>query len=830
MADFKVYNPLTHIINRINNMEKETNTNDKDKNNQLGGDFLPLTGGTMLGSITQPISPSNSFDLVNKDYVDKKINVGDATESQKGILCLKGDLTGNANFPEIANGVITNAKLAPCSQFKNLKGSSESSTEVEDLILGSGFTMNGKVLSIDSNSKLPFASPTTKGILQLSGDLSGNANNPLISNKAITNLKLANLTDSGMLKGSSSNSVEPTDIELGNGLIMNNSKLDIDLTQIVTLPIPVNQGGTGHTSFTNGYLKGNDNSISVINTIPVDDIVGAVSSVNGVFPNKEGNVNVIMGNVTTGILSDLPSQPQSNGSMFVVSGDPQALHNGRTFVSDGDSWNEITFNLTTTDARYLLKGGDTLEGNLTVPAGTSILISDLPKQDNDSTNKKYVDDQIKALNILDATSSNKGILKLSGDLSGNADIPVIKNGVISNVKLTNMTDVSQIKGSLNNSKAVVDIGIGNGLKMDNSKLVVDTNSLSNVFLPLTGGQMFGTVTQPFSPVNLDDLTNKSYVDTQVNSVATPDASNTIKGKIQLNGDLTGTSSSPRINNLAITNAKMANMSGVSQLKGSSSNNSTVTDINVGHGLSVEDNTLYGSVSFFSGNNPNLNPPENRPTKNDVIYIGSDGSLWIWSGTLSNPTLPAAPGSQYSRGPGALNVIKSQSVYTILPTAILSLPITLTDFNIQVPSGSKVKLSYTLNFQNSGKGAPSFGWSGIHQTLDFFQASIIGFFGTSNTTSSFSTIYQVNKSLTPPQTGGADLYALAPINASNTLLASTLNLNEGLGGQAIPVHIIAYYENNSGSLTTLGLLFNRDLKTTTGNTIQIAGGIVDYTFY
>lgn len=828
MADFKVYNPLTNILHRIDKMEKETITP------EIRDAFLPLIGGEMSGAISQPIAPIGSFDLVNKNYVDSQIKknmvILDATEVQKGIIQLNGDLCGTSIYPKISRGVITNDKFAPCSHPKSLKGSTNLSTQVEDLIIGSGLKIDGNKIFVDTTSIIidttPDATTLSKGILQLSNDLGGTADNPLVSNKAITNEKLANLSQPGMIKGSGSNNVECVDIQLGDGLVMVDDKLNIDLEQIVTLPIPVSQGGTGYTSFINGYLKGNGDGISIVDSIPVDDVVGAISSVNGIFPNKEGNVNVVLGNVTTGILSSLPSQPQTNGSMFVVSGDPEPLHNGRTFVSDGDSWNEITFNLNTTDARYLLKGGDILEGNLSVPTGKSILIFDLPKQDIDGVNKKYVDSKIKSLNILDASSTTKGILKLSGDLTGSADIPQIKNNTISNAKLTNMSGTSQLKGSLNNSKSVVDIGLGNGLKMDNSNLTIDKTTLSNIFLPLSGGQMFGTITQPFPPVNLDDLTNKSYVDAQINDVATPDASISTKGKLQLNGDLTGTSSNPKIATGVITNSKLANMSGVSQLKGSTAKSSTVVDINVGHGLTIEENTLYGSVSFFSGNNPNLIAPENRPTSNGVIYVGDDGSLWVWSGSLSSPSLPSAPSSQYSRGPGALNVITSKTLYTIPSTSILSLPITLTDFNIQVPSGSKIKVSYTLNFQNTGKAAPSFGWSGVHQKLDYFQGSIIGVFGTP---SSFSTIYEVNSSLTPPQSGGADLYALAPINASNSLISSTTNL-EGIGGKSIPIHIIAYYENNSGSTTTLAILFNRDVKTATGETIQIAGGVVDYTFY
>jgi hypothetical protein len=839
MADFKVYNPLTNIIQKITNIEggKKDNLISDDQY----GLFLPLTGGQMSGAIIQPLTPENLFDVVNKDYVDLKIkemNINDATNLKKGIITLCGDLSGKADQPVIARGAVTNEKFAPCSQSKCLKGSSEASYQVEDLRLGTGFKLDKNTINLDMatiDDQLPLATPITKGILQLSGDLSGTSDSPKVSAKAITNDKLANLSGPAMIKGSGSNNVDPIDIILGDGLVMVDDKLNIDLKQVVTLPIPVSQGGTGYTSFkNNGYLKGEGDIISVVENIPVSNIVGAVTGVNGVLPNKDGNVTVVLGNVTTGMLSELPKQPQNNGSIFVVSGDVEPLNNGKSFVSDGSKWNEMFFNLNTTDSRYLLKSGDTLEGSLSVPKGITISISDLPKQDTDTSNKRYVDNQIKALNLSDATPTTKGILRLSGDLSGTSDSPTVKNSAITNVKLANMTNVSQIKGSLGSSKAVVDIGVGTGLKMDNSKLMVDSTSLATMFLPLNGGSMNGAISQPFPPVNPDDLSNKTYVDNQVNLMATQDATSSIKGKLRLSGDLSGTSNNPKVANFSITNAKLANMSNTSQLKGSSSTSSTTIDINIGNSLCMDNNTLNSPVSFFTGNNPNTLAPEDRPGKSNVVYVGSDGSLWIWSGSVlalapkaqsSGSISFAAPGKQYFRGPGALNVLKSNTVYSIQPSSVLSSPITLTDFNIFVPNGSKIKVNYTLNFQNSEQIAPSFGWSGIHQTLDFFQASIIGFFGAS---SSFSTIYQVNSTLN--QTGGADLYTLATINASNSPLSSTPNL-KGINGEAIPVHIVAYYENNSGSLTTLAILFNRDVKTSTDQgTIQIVGGVVDYTFY
>ncbi len=38
-------------------------------------------------------------------------------------------------------------------------------------------------------------------------------------------------------------------------------------------------------------------------------------------------------------------------------------------------------------------------------------------------------------------------------------------------------------------------------------------------------------------------------------------------------------------------------------------------------------------SWFAGTNPNTTAPTDRPATSNVLYVGTDASLWIWNGTL-----------------------------------------------------------------------------------------------------------------------------------------------------------------------------------------------------
>jgi hypothetical protein len=226
--------------------------------------------------------------------------------------------------------------------------------------------------------------------------------------------------------------------------------------------VAVANGGSGASSLT-GYIKGNGTSaFTTLSKIPVTDITAAVQKVNGNTPDANGNVILAFGNVTTGTLASRPLLAGTNGDIYVISGDATVAENGRTYISDGTAWNEVTSNQAATDARYVKLSGSTMVGNVTFPSGTKATMVDAPSSSTDLVNKTYVDAQATAAITADASGSSKGKIKLAGDLTGTADLPSIANNAILTSKILdgNVTDAKI--ASLSASKLTGSVAPANG--------------------------------------------------------------------------------------------------------------------------------------------------------------------------------------------------------------------------------------------------------------------------------------------------------------------------------------------------------------------------------
>lgn len=361
-----------------------------------------------------------------KTYVDNLVSSGvaDATTSNKGKIQLAGDLSGTADAPTVPGllskeptitaGTIsqyfrgdktwqtldkttvgldnvdnTSDANKPVSSAVQtaLNAKEDASNKSTNTLLGTSNlmfpTQNAVKTYVDNQiatSSTPEATSSEKGKIQLGGDLAGNgttASTPKISAGAISTEKLAD-----------------------------NAVTNAKLGEIVALA----KGGTGsNMTTTTGYVKQATTgaNFTTVSSIPVTDVTGAVSSVNGVTP-VNGNVAVLLGRVFTGDNVD-PSLAESviaintdgnstnntkESDIYIVAGHVNNANNGRTFIYNGTTWLEVATNLASTDSRYVNVTGDIMEGNLTIPTGNDLIIADSPINATDAANKEYVDTKI----------------------------------------------------------------------------------------------------------------------------------------------------------------------------------------------------------------------------------------------------------------------------------------------------------------------------------------------------------------------------------------------------------------------------------------------------
>ena len=323
----------------------------------------------------------------------------DATTVLKGKIKLAGDLSGTADLPTVP-GLALKAPLdSPLLTGVPVSPTAAQGTNTTQIATTEFVTTAVAAATIAD------ATSTIKGKLQLAGDLAGtgsSAASPVISNNAITTSK-----------------------------ILDDAVTNAKIGEIIS----VENGGTGsNMTTTAGYVKQATigANLSTVSTIPVADVTGAVRSVNGVVPSTNGNVAVIIGRVFTGATVDpnlatsiiSASPPKQSSDIYIVA-DGSNPNNGRTFIYDGTNWLEVATDLSTTDARYVNVAGDTMEGDLIVPTGTKIIITDAPTASTHAVNKAYVDNLISSSATPDATASIKGKIKLAGDLGGTADLPTV---------------------------------------------------------------------------------------------------------------------------------------------------------------------------------------------------------------------------------------------------------------------------------------------------------------------------------------------------------------------------------------------------------------------
>jgi hypothetical protein len=237
--------------------------------------------------------------------------------------------------------------------------------------------------------------------------------------------------------------------------------------------------------------------------------------------------------------------------------------------------------------------------NASTPADTQVL-------SYSSASSAWIPATVSSTTVSDATTGAKGIVQLAGDLAGTASSPTVP-------ALANKLDIT---------------------------------TATATYAPKASPTFTGTVTVP-TPTNGTDATTKTYVDSQVTSGATPDATGSVKGKVQLAGDLGGTAASPTVPALA---NKLDSSTAASTYapKASPTFTGTVTVPTPSNGTDAA-TKAYADSAAASGT-----PDATTSTKGKVQLAGD------LAGTASSPQVAKIQGIAVSGTPSSGQVLTASS--------------------------------------------------------------------------------------------------------------------------------------------------------------------------
>jgi hypothetical protein len=423
-----------------------------------------FTGTPVLPSSTVAFtqnSGDNSTNIATTAFVQQATAAGviDATVSAKGKVQLAGDLAGTASAPLIAKIQGTPvSNTAPVSgQVLKFDGTNwipanSISTENQTLtLIGSTLTISGTGSSVNLPSVME-ATLTTIGTLKLAGDLAGSADLPTVPGLALkAPLDSPTFTGTPSLPtGTTANTQTSTDnstklattefvktainsIASADATTTATGKIQLtgDLAGSATAP-SIATGAITSTKILDGTILTADLADASVTTDKIADgsIVAADLADASVIDIK---IATISGSKVTGDI--LGNAANVSGIVAIANGGTGAStkFSGFNALSPMTTKGDLIYGENSGEGTRLPKGS---EGQvLTMKSGLPSWQN--PTNNNSDDDDDDDDDDGKTVN--DADSDTKGILRLSGDLSGTASSPAIATGAINSAKILNGT-------------------------------------------------------------------------------------------------------------------------------------------------------------------------------------------------------------------------------------------------------------------------------------------------------------------------------------------------------------------------------------------------------
>ena len=551
-----------------------TNATNTTASLALKEDVVNKSATTALGTSDDLYPTQNAV----KTYVDAQVasaTIADADATTKGKIQLAGDLGGTAALPTVP-GLATKENVSNKSTTTTLGTS-------DDLYP----TQNAVKTYVDAqvaSATIADADATTKGKIQLAGDLTGTAAAPEVAAGKITTAKLA---DDAV-----------TSVKIKDGEIVNDdisSLAGIVDTKLATISTP----GKVSNSATTASTLNNSNSIIL------RDDYGGFSAGNITASGLNSSGDIVVNGLNIGTPGGSQNTRVGNGTFVYAS----AIGNNNTALGNF-AFTSSSGNSNTAIGSNAIRQGNGGSGDFNTAVGESALSNAQAGNKNTGIGVGTLNPTTGAENTAIGYLSGNNVTTgssntfLGSNANAQASFGTISNSTAigaeaivneSNTIQLGNTAVTNVKTAAKLTTGAVTYpnvdGSANQVLFTNGSGVASFGPIPLLNQNTTGtaSNVTGTVAiangGTGATVAADALTNlgaqavanlstdmtadatsitkypavktiKDYVDSSVTSGA-PDATTITKGKVQLAGDLTGTAAAPEVAAGKITTAKLA---------------------------------------------------------------------------------------------------------------------------------------------------------------------------------------------------------------------------------------------------------------------------------
>ena len=616
---------LTAEVNRAilaeNNLQNNitSNTNSITANTASIALRATIASPALTGIPTAPTATAgdNSTQIATTAFVSSATAAAtpDATITQKGKLQLAGDLGGTAGAPVVNSiGGVSSATIATLPTTVATHTASITANTTNIAANTSSITSNTNNIAANTASITAENTRATAAETQLSSDLAALKSKESIDSGSLMILINANTSNisTNLLKQQTDSLTLATKISADSSLLknlinVNTSDITVHTSQISNNTANIVQNSTDITANTlaiNNRVQYTDMPAALLPYLKTDDTLSMLAVYKAAMIDNNAKVASLIADTATLITRFGYKEDAANKSTD-VSGDGTSdtkypsVKAVKDFVD-----NAIT--QSTPDATTTVKGKIKLSGDLTgiaaaptvnsvggsssttIHAAEQLANAATDANTNDAIVKRDNNGGFSAGNITASITGN-----VTGNLTGNASTATTLAGArsIYGNSFDGSADLSQVIApnyggtGVDNGTKTITLG-GNILTANsfttagNYSTTLNSVGVTNITLPTSGtiATLAGTETMTNKSLVSPSLTGlptapTASLGTQNNQIATTafvasfvtnasvaDASTTIKGKLQLAGDLTGTADLPTVKSFAgVNTSTMANI-------------------------------------------------------------------------------------------------------------------------------------------------------------------------------------------------------------------------------------------------------------------------------